>query len=676
MVDKAHLDEASIGVIVDTKIKDSLQWYNSRLSMEREKITLYYNGERPLRQKEGSSSYISHDVYDSTESMKAQLLEAFASGYDILKFDPQSVDDVESSRIATEYCSYVLFRQNEGYQILNDVIHDGLTARVGIVKVFWDEDAKYQDEEFSNYDADQVSSLTALDEVTDVDAEADETTGLFKGKLTRKIDCSQVRIVVIPPEDFYIEAQAKRLGPEYFCSHSTLKTVAELVREGYDKSKLKDYHIEDDTNMQMRPEVLARFAQVDNGQKMKPDEVQDELRWCLVHEAYLQLVMDGSDRARLYKIVRCGNITLDMEEVDSLPFIPFVPLPIPHSFYGNNFAQRVVSTQNVRTVLTRSIIDHAVITNNPRYQVFKGGVVNPRELLDNRLGGIVNISKPDAITPLPQAQLNPFVYQTLELIKQNNEETTGISSLSQGLNKDAISNQNSQGLVNDLVNMSQTRQKIIARNFARNFLVALYLKIYELVIANEKKQNVVELAGNWVQIDPQQWKERKTCTVSFHLGYGEQEREATERLQLATLIMQSPAAQFMQPPNQYNFLRDVFKLKGINNVNDYLTPPNKLPPQQPNPVEMAQVKNDSMKAQAALMTAQATSQKNELHDRLEQMKMSLDQTNQRFEQFIKLQDMKRKDADVTNKIDISQRELHMAEVTPQADSKTVIQPHG
>jgi hypothetical protein len=59
------------------------------------------------------------------------------------------------------------------------------------------------------------------------------------------------------------------------------------------------------------------------------------------------------------------------------PFAAFVPLRKAHSFYGNSFAAKVIPIQNARTVLTRSILDHAVITNTPRYKVVKGGLDEP-----------------------------------------------------------------------------------------------------------------------------------------------------------------------------------------------------------------------------------------------------------------------------------------------------------
>ena len=666
-MDKSQLDEKSIGVIIDNKIKASVAWYNSKLSMEREKVIGYYNGDLPKKQKEGSSGYVSNDVYDSVEAMKGQLLETFASGFQIVKFDPQNPQDVESSRIATLYTDYVVHRQNNGYQIFNDAIHDGLTARAGVAKIWWDERYEYRDEEFDGLPVDQVEALASRKEVKELEAEQDEETGLFKGKLTHKIDVSQVRIEIVNPEEFSIEPEAKELSGEYFTCHSTVKTRAELIREGYDKDKIKRINDEDRYGQDMAPEKLARFRQFETNIFAKPDNGQEEREYVLVHECYMKLVRKGSEGERLYKVVRAGSETLDIEEVEELPFIAFVPLPIPHSFYGNNFAAKVIQTQNVRSTLTRQIIDHANITNNPRYTVVRGGLTNPRELLDNRLGGIVNVTRPDAVNPLHQGSLNPFTFQLLQLAEANNEKTTGISTLSQGLNKDAISNQNSQGMINDLVNLSQTRQKVIARNFAFNFLVPLYLRVYKLVLENEKKQKIVELAGNWVQIDPQTWKERKTCTVSFHLGYGEQAREAQKRMQLAAMVMQSPAAQMFQPKGMFNYVSDIFKLEGIHNVTDYITPPDQLPPPQPDPFKVQEMKNESTKAQAALITAQAHQAKVQLQAQFEQKKMAYQAGQDHIKNNLAVTEEKRKVHETANRIDIAQREMHLTETTPSKD---------
>ena len=153
---------------------------------------------------------------------------------------------------------------------------------------------------------------------------------------------------------------------------------------------------------------------------------------------------------RLWKILKAGNAILSKEKVKRSPFVIFTPLAVPHKLWGVNFAARYSPP------LLRGRPDaehHETPPWSPpirAYTVLNGGVPKPEELKDNRLGGLVNITKPDAVKALEQYPLNPFTFQTDSLLGQKNEETTGISRLSQGLNKDAISKQNSADLVEQL----------------------------------------------------------------------------------------------------------------------------------------------------------------------------------------------------------------------------------
>lgn len=675
-MDKKQLNKETIGPIVDAKVSEAVGWFNSKLSTERERVTRFYNGELPKRQNSGSSSFVSTDVYDAVESMKAQLLETFAAGKDIVRFDPSGDQDVAPAAIATLYTSYVVFQQNNGYSILSDTIHDGLTARVGVAKVYWEENESETDEEFDDHDQETAETLASHPDVSTFEAtETGVGTGRFAGKLTRKTNKSQVRIEVINPEEFSVEPQARDLGPKTFCCHKTMKSRDELIKAGYDKADV-DACIDDDTmSLMSQPEVIARFQEIDSGiSNLGQDDVQDETKLLVVTEAFIQLQLDGDDYAKCYKVVKVGAVILDIEEVDEHPFVVFVPLPIPHSFYGNNFAARVIPTQNATTSLTRAILDHTAITTNPRLTVLKGGLTNPRELLDNRLGGIVNITRPDAVQPLAQANLNPFVFQTLQLVQQKAEETTGISSLSKGLNKDAISKQNSQGMVEDLVSLSMTRQKIIARNFGNGFLVNLYIKVYNLVVAREDRKKIIDVAGNWVEVDPTRWTERRAATVSLHLGYGELEADAKKREAWATTISQDQQLnQCFQLPGRFALAKDVAKAQGIYNYLDYLTPPNKLPPPQPQPPN-PEIVIKQREVAVKEMQAKTDAGKVQGHEQIEQLKLQMKQMEDRFNNEMKRRDEARKDSDVASRIDVAQREIAIAEHAAVTEERVIVAP--
>jgi hypothetical protein len=620
------LEDDEIVAILDSNIRQSIGSFDSDLARERKKVTDYYNAALPKPAHDGNSRYVSQDVYDTVESMKAALLETFSSGSRIVKFAPQGPEDVQLASVCSAYTDFVLFRQNDGFGLFRSVIHDGLVARAGIAKVFWQESSEEDLQEFEGLSQSELDMVLAEDDVELVESDEDEN-GLISGVVSSPVSTSQVVVEAIPPEEFLIESQAVSLEKANFVAHRTRKTLSELRDMGFDEDTLDSIgEGHEDVELETDAELLARFDNIGSDRGNSSRGYQDQVRTIMVYEIYINLDIEGTGIAKLHRILKAGNAILEKEEVDRLPFVVFTPLPIPHAFYGSNFAEKLVATQNARTILTRSILDHAMITNNPRYMVVKGGLTNPRELIDNRVGGLVNVSRVDAISPMPQASLNPFVFQTLQLLDEDKEDNSGVSRLSQGLNKDAISHQNSAAMVEQLATMSQQRQKIIARNFANQFVKPLFHLIYQLVVENEDQQKIIDLSGEYVQVNPSVWDSKRDVMVQLHLGYGEQEAESQKHLMMHQMFSQDPILQGMyQPQNAYALVKDVMEKAGIMNVSDYLTPPDQLPPPQPDPaqemqMQMAQKQIELQERQTAVAEAKA-----QVDAQVAQMKMELEQ---------------------------------------------------
>jgi hypothetical protein len=596
---KGQLTKEETLARVLSKSRDAVGWAQQKLSVERERVAKYLNGEWPRRNSEGSSSFVSPDVYDSVRMQQSQLLEVFAAGDHIAKFDPDSQMNVQDCLVATEYASYVIFRKNDGYQIFSDVIYNGLTARAGVAKVYWQEEFELAEEKFEGVDELTAQGIAAQDDVEEFEG-TQGPDGSYSGTLTRKQDDSHVCIDVLMPEEFLIDPMARCIEQASYCAHRTPKTRADLIDMGYDKTLVDGLPSDDAKELLFSPEVLARTGPT-KAAETYDNAIQTDMDYLVFYEHYVRMKIDKKG-VRLYKICTAGNKMLgEPEEVDKAPFLAYVPLPVPGVFYGDNFANRVVPVQNAKTVLMRGVLDHTAITTNPRYAVVNGGLSNPRELLDNRLGGIVNVRRADSVTPLPQAPLNPYIYQTLNLLDTANEKSTGISALSQGLNKDAISTQNSQGLVDNMMKAAGQRAKIMARNFADHFLVPLMIEVIRLAILHVKQPEFIEVGGAPLQCNVQSWTDRKTCSVSQHLGYGEKDTAAAELMQGYQGMAQDPAIAHMFGPKQrYEMLKDIAKIKGFTRFEAYLDP--KAPPPQPQPEDPAKM----IAAQASMATAQAS----------------------------------------------------------------------
>jgi hypothetical protein len=667
--DYKKLSDAEIIALCDDSVGRSVGYHDSELSRERANVMEYYSGAMPKPIHDGNSKYVSLDVWNAVESMKAALLETFSAGNKIVHFDPQSADDVKMASLCTAYADYVAFRQNDLYSVMSSVIHDGLIARAGISKVFWSEQEETTSEFFENLTEDELDMLLSQDNVELGEHEEDDI-GLMSGELRITRDTSQVVIENIPPEEFLIESQAKSLDSVLFCAHRTKKTLSDLRLMGYPEKLLSKIGDHTDVDLDTDLEVLSRHDSINADRGHNAHGYQDQVRSVMVHEVYMELDVEGSGVAELYKIMKAGNVLLEKEKVNRKPFITFVPLPIPHAFYGNNFADKLVATQNARTVLTRSILDHAMITNNPRYTVLKGGLSNPKELIDNRVGGLVNVTRPDAIAPMMQSPLNPFTFQTISMLESNMEDTTGVSKLSQGLNKDAVSKQNSAAMVEQLATMSQQRQKIIARNFATQFVKPLYQLIYQIVIEREEQAKLVEIGGEYVEIDPTSWADKRDVTVELTLGYGEQEKESQKYMAMHQAFQSDPSLQKMYTPqNQYQLISKVMEMSGIKNVAEYLTNPEQLPPEQPDPAQELQL--ELMKKQLEVQERQTAlgEMKAQMEAQNMQMKLELERLKAENQFAIQSDKVDLNEAQLNHKKVIDTAELLLAQ---QADEITAI----
>ena len=170
--DYKKLDDDQIVSIVDTNLRRSIGYYDSELSRERRRVMDYYAAKLPRPAHDGNSKFVSQDVYDAVESMKAALLETFSTGNKTLRFAPQNADDVDTAEVCTEYTDYVLHRQNNLFETMQTVIHDGLIARAGIAKVYWCMQDESTLEYVENLTEEELDMVLAQDnvEIEEIDA--------------------------------------------------------------------------------------------------------------------------------------------------------------------------------------------------------------------------------------------------------------------------------------------------------------------------------------------------------------------------------------------------------------------------------------------------------------------------------------------------------------------------
>ena len=604
------------------EITDSLGYMGDTISQQREQAMQYYYGLPFGNEVEGRSQYVDSTVQDTIEWIKPSLMRVFASGDEMVKFNPHGPEDVAMAQQATDYVNYVFTKDNPGWEILYSWFTDALLSKNGIVKVWWDDYEEEEREEYQGLDDIGLQALLMEPNVEVVEhSEYDNDYGQIEHDIVikRKSYNGKIKIENVPPSEFLISREAKTIQDARFVCHRVEKTLSEL-REMYPDQDLDPEALggSDADMTAFSAERLERYAFDKSARYWEgwggEEYGEDGLRRYWLHESFLRTDYDGDGITELRKVCTVGSAVLQNEAIDEIPFVSITPVKIPHKFFGLSMADLVMDLQLMKSSLMRNLMDNMYNQNYGRYAVLEGAA-NLDDLLTQRPGGVVRVKSPNAVMPLSTPPLEPYSFQMLEYLDSVRESRAGVSRMSQGLNENALTSHTTATAVNAVMGAAQSRVELVARNFAETGVKDLMIHIYKLLYKNQDKERVIKLRNEWVPVRPDVWKDNYDCTVSVGLGSGNKDQQMMHLSQMLNFAAQamSGGLRIVNEQNMYNLGSALVKAMGFQNVNDFLTDPSQIPPEQPQgptpeqQTEMmeAQVKQEELKIKAAEMQLKA-----------------------------------------------------------------------
>ena len=609
--------------ILAREIHSSSGYIGGELVSRRKKSLEYYLGNPLGNEQEVRSQVVSNDVMDTVESLMPSLMKIFTSGDNVFACEGTGPEDEEMARQCSDYINYIFLKENNGFTALYTAFKDALIQKNGILKIYWDDSQKIEREEYTRLTDDEFDDLVSDPQVkVSNHSEYEEPITDDRGKEIDKIPLhdivihrtklyGKVKIDPVPPEEFLIERRCKSIDTANFVCHRVNKTRTELVEMGYDPDVVAslptgdgDYYTED---------KFTRHQSVDfsHGETDGDKSTQD----VLIHECYVRMDVDGDGKAELLKITVAGDgkKLLDMEEIDTMPFVSMTPVIMPHRFYGRSVAELVEDIQLIKSTVMRQMLDNMYLTNNNRVAV-QDGQVAMDDLLTNRPGGIVRTKQPPQNVMMP-IQAQPITEQAsgmLAYLDSVKETRTGVTRTSQGLDANTLNNSTATGQ-NQILTQSQMRMELIARIFAETGVKDLALKIFELVCKYQNKEKIVRIRGKYIPMRPYEWKDRVNVTIHVGLGTGSKEQQLIlinailERQMQAINLQQNVHGPMVNLRNIYNSLKKLVENAGLNSIEPFFMDPDvgasqmpQLPPKPPSEFEkvtLAQVQGENQRAQ-------------------------------------------------------------------------------
>ena len=582
----SKLTDSEVMARVNSEITEALG-YSGTLSEQREKAMEYYYGLPFGNEVDGRSQYVDSSVMDTIEWIKPSLMRVFASGDEMVTFNPVGPEDVEAAEQATDYVNYIFTKDNPGWEILYSWFSDALLQKNGIVKCWWDEYEDWNREEYNSLDEQEFNALIISPgvEIIEHTAYTDDYGAKHDVVIRREAYVGKVRIENVPPEEFLISREAKDIADARFTCHRVLKTLSELRLMYPDENLDSDELGSGDDTMAYNAERLARYQFDDSSTQGWGQETSDALRTYWLHESFMRIDYDEDGIAELRKICSVGDKILANEPIDRIPFVSITPVKIPHKFFGLSIADLIMDIQLIKSTLMRNLMDNMYNQNFGRYAVLEGQA-NLDDLLTQRPGGVVRVKSPNAIMPLATPQLEKSSFEMLSYLDQLRESRSGVNKFSQGLNENALTSHTTATAVTATMTAAQSRVELIARCFAETGVKELMKNIYELVLKNQDHERVVMLRNKWVPVRPDMWRDQYDCTVSVGIGNGNRDQQL---MHLSTMLQFAGDAmrgglKIVNEQNMYNMGAALVKNMGFQNVDDFLTDPSTVPP-QPNPQE-------------------------------------------------------------------------------------------
>lgn len=617
------LSDDEIEGIVGQAVDDAVDFIESEISERRLKATRYFKGEVDIGEEKDRSTVVMTKCRDVVRGVKPSIQRIFMSSDRPVEFIPQGPEDIASMEQASVYAA-AKFRQSDGFKILRDVTHDALVNITGFTKAYWSdyEQAKvysYADMDEAQYQAIinapdvQVLSETARpddetiqlmrEQIDAAQAMAQQAAAmgqpidpsqlpqmpdplpqLYDLRILRRTPRGKLVIDTIPPEDFFIDRNARSDQDFYVIGHRTEMRAADIIAMGIDEDDVLDLDSAKTVDTRDQEDEERRGYSINRDES--ENSADPAMKLVTITEAYMRVDVDGTGVPLLHKFIMGGsaNRLLAFEPVDDHPFASWHIDPEPHTFFGRSLVEIVEQDQDAATSVIRGILDNVQMTNNPRIEVVKG-MVEIDDLLNNEIGAVVRVSQAGMTRELTVPFVAGQTLPALQYLDNMVEVKTGVTRASMGLDPDALQS-STKAAVTATISAGAGQVEVMVANLAYTGMRRLFTQILKLMSQHSTRAEMLRINGSYVALDPRVWDSELDAEINVGLGTANQEQKAgmlgqVLQLQLQAIQAFGPANPLAGLPQMRNTLGDLLALNGVTNSDRYFMPTQPAQPQQP-----------------------------------------------------------------------------------------------
>ena len=315
--------------------------------------------------------------------------------------------------------------------------------------------------------------------------------------------------------------------------------------------------------------------------------------------------------------------------------------------------------QILQSILTRQLLDN-IYKINVRRKVFSEDALtedgSTMEAILNTQAEFIPVRGPAANAFVPEPTQS-IVGELLPVIQHFTEQRASRTGVTPDSTVDANALQEvRQEVFSNAMDRASQRIEMLVRIFAETGYRKLMLKVHQLLRSHWDVKRTIKLRGEWVDVDPQGWRQRTDMSINVGLGFHTKQQQVGLLVQLLSMQKEAAGQGLSDPKKIYKALEKIVNASGIGDVRQFFVDPESpefQPPQPPPDPNMILAE-----AQANALNSKAQVEQGEL-----QFKMQTEGQGKMIDAQIKQAELQEKQADRA----LKERELALREAELERD---------
>ena len=521
----SNLKEDELLSLVSQMEAEAVNQQSTR-NAENEEINRRYNGDLYGNEIEGRSSVVSQDVKDVVESDMPGLVRTILGSGPVMQFkanNPNNEREVSEAAEKTAYVDWLIRGQPKSFRVNYGFLKDVVKLKMGVLKYYFEETEATEERYFKNIDdvelieiVEDLQTKPFFSEFEVIDNSANDD-GTFNIKFKVKTKKQEIKITGVPVDTFLISPGATDEDDAKLVGDQSTKTRGQLLAEGYKKDIITSLPTFSMNNCSTRSFSCNLEGDIDPA-----DFGEWAAQYVEISDLYVMIDYDQDGISERRHIIKSGNVILENEPFDHVPYAISSALLTPHEAIGEGRAEQVIKIAEVKTALTRQMLDNGYMANNPKLSINEN--VNIDDALSDAIGGVVRFAGEGSPLDNIGSISVPFIGDKSLLLIQHMDQikasSVGTQMASQGLNADQLSKETATRF-EGVRDAAAAKLELVTRIVSEVGFRKLYTGVAWLAAQYQDTEREFTVLGKALTANPERWRHDHQVDSEIGLGAGD-----------------------------------------------------------------------------------------------------------------------------------------------------------